>query len=55
MRSVKDMSLEELILLLENEEDRLTENPLDSVAKLKYNDLYQLILEKQNEKDHFSS
>lgn len=49
------MTVEELILLLEDEEERISNNPDDITAKTKYNYYYDLILRKQNEKDHLSS
>jgi hypothetical protein len=46
MRKLEDMSLEELILLREEEDERLNKNPLDSAAISRYNYLSQLIKER---------
>jgi hypothetical protein len=46
MRKLEDMSLEELLLLREEEDERLERNPLDSTANSRYNYLSQLIEER---------
>ena len=49
------MSVEELILLMEVEDERLQSNPLDGSANARYKEYYNLMLKKQNEKDNLSS
>jgi hypothetical protein len=46
MRKLEDMSIEELLLLMEVEDERLQSNPLDSAANSRYNYLSQLIEER---------
>lgn len=49
------LTIEELTLLMEEAEDKLKENPLDSSANSDYNYFFNMIQEREREKDYFPS